>query len=154
MPIIRTYGCPDCGRQIEVTLRMDQWEAPPPECPYCAQSEMRQEFKPVAIGGSTTARAHKLAETIAAEDYGVADMQPSGKEGVRAKVRYKDHSGDLGRSTWGSTEEVMNLAMASGRALRQGGHGTGMDILQGALKTGAQPDLIKNSVARLKREFR
>ena len=51
---------------------------------------MQQEFKPFAIGGSTVGKAVALAETIASEDYGVADMHHDTRHGGTPKVRYKD----------------------------------------------------------------
>jgi hypothetical protein len=136
-------------------------------CPACAEREatkpMAQEFKPVAIGGSTRARAVKLAETIAAEDYGVADIHVEGREGVRNKVRYKDVTpSTVLQSGWGSVpgmgggktitvdSALMATAMAAGRATRAAG-GDGLDILQGALKSGAQPDLIEQSKKHMAR---
>ena len=149
MPIVRTYACPDCGHFLDVTLTLEQADDPPPDCPHCAEPSMRQEFKPIAIGGSDAGKAHKLAETIAEQDYGVADISSRGF-GEAAKVRYKE-TRTAQPSTWGATAEMLNTAIASGRQLRQAGHGTGMDVLQGALKSGAQPDLIKLSKQKLLR---
>lgn len=158
MPIVRTFQCGDCFHRLEVTLSADEWDAPPPECPACAQRDakpMQQEFKPVAIGGSHRARAVALAEKIAAEDYHVADMQVEGKEGGRPKVRYKDISPTVMPSSWGQTAAGITVdmatAMANGREIRQK-HGDGLDVLQSALKSGAQPDLIevsKRNMARI-----
>jgi len=36
MPILRTYACETCAHMIEVTLRADEWDQPPPPCPQCA----------------------------------------------------------------------------------------------------------------------
>jgi hypothetical protein len=160
MPIVRTYQCGDCFHRVEVTLTAEQWDAPPPPCPACEQREMNQEFRPVAIGGSLKARAIKLAETIAAEDYGVADMKIEGRQGEKNKVRYKDVTpSTVLQSGWGHAPGVpggntitvdgamMATAIAAGKATRQQG-GDGLDILQGALKSGAQPDLIEVSKKR------
>ena len=66
MPIVRTYVCEDCFHRMEVTLEGSQWNAEPPQCPRCNEvNQMRQEFKPVAIGGSNIGKATKNAETIA-----------------------------------------------------------------------------------------
>lgn len=161
MPIVRTYQCGECFHRMDITLDATQWDEPPPPCPACEQREMNQEFKPVAIGGSTRARAVKLAETIAAEDYGVADIQVAGKEGVPNKVRYKDVTpGTVLQGGWGSVpgmektitvdSALMQTAMAAGKATRAAG-GDGLDILQGALKSGAQPDLIEQSKKKMMR---
>jgi putative FmdB family regulatory protein len=147
MGIVRTYMCPDCGHGLEVTLRSDQWNAPPPECPECQAHEMGQEFKPIAIGGSTRARAVQLAETIAAEDYGVADFKAQGRQGEAAKVRYKDSTAPP--STWLGLNGTAQFeqAKAFGRETRRR-YGDGLDVLQHNLKTGAQPDLIEVSKRR------
>ena len=138
MPIVRTYGCNDCGAFMEVTLPADQWDCDPPPCPRC-NTPQRQEFKPVAIGGSTVGRAHALAEKIAEEDYGVADMKSRG-EGEAPKVRYKEGS-TVPPSTWGASAEALAAAAANGRHTRIN-YGDGLDVLRSTLKSGAQPDLI------------
>ena len=146
MPIVRTYACSECNHMMDVVLSSDDWEAPPPDCPACAAREMRQEFRPVAIGGSNRARAVALAEDIAAKDYNVADMKVEGREGGRPKVRYKDQTG-IAPSSWTSPQGVFEQAIAIGRQTRIQ-HGSGLDVLQHALKTGAQPDLIAESRKR------
>jgi hypothetical protein len=149
MPIVRTYGCEQCGNFIEVTLTMQQCDDPAPDCPYCAARPMQQEFKPFAIGGSTVGKAVKLAETIAAEDYGVADMQHDTRHGGTPKVRYKDQGTPLQASAWGATGEVLQQAVALGRQTRMANGGfSGIDTLQHMLKTGEQPDLIEASKRR------
>jgi putative FmdB family regulatory protein len=155
MPIVRTFGCNDCGHFIEVTLTMEQVDDPPPECPHCTGDRMQQEFKPIAIGGSTVGKAVKLAETIAAEDYGVADMQHDTRRGGTPKVRYKDQGNTLQQqqlSSWGAPGNVLSEAIAMGRQTRlaNGGY-SGVDTLQKMLKDGTQPDLIENSKRRAMR---
>lgn len=151
MPIVRTYQCGECFHRIEVTLPSEAWDDPPPDCPACTAREMNQEFKPVAIGGSARSKAVKIASKIAEEDYGVADMQLDGKEGHPAqRVRYKDsHNSPAAHlpSEWTADSGIMASAMARGREMRQK-HGDGLDVLQNALKTGAQPDLIEASKRR------
>ena len=152
MPIVRTFQCGECFHRLEITLTGDDWDAPPPDCPACAQrAQMNQEFKPVAIGGSNRARAVKLAETITEEDYGVADMTIKGRQGERNKVRYKDTPATM-PSEWTAAGNILNKAIAYGRMTRQQG-GDGLDILQGALKSGAQPDLIEVSKKRALRVY-
>lgn len=146
MPIVRTYACEDCNHMMEVTLSSEQWNDAPPSCPECAQRAMRQEFMPVAIGGSASARAHAIAEDIAAKDYHVADMQDDRKEGLAPKVRYKDQTPPT-PSTWGIAAAAMEQAIASGRQTRLD-FGSGLDVLQHNLKTGAEPDLIAASKQR------
>lgn len=147
MPIVRTYACAECNHMMEVVLSADQWDAEPPECPACSAREMRQEFKPVAIGGSTRAKAVALAEDIAEKDYGVADMKSRG-EGESMKVRYKDQTNTLPASTWtGAASAALSEAIATGRETRLK-YGNGLDVLQSALKSGAQPDLIAESKKR------
>jgi putative FmdB family regulatory protein len=145
MPIVRTYACEQCNHFIEVTLSMEQCDDPAPECPACAARAMQQQFRPVAITGSPSARAHALAEDIAANDYHVADMGSARKEGDRPKVRYKDQTAPLPTSTWaGVPQATLEQAIASGRHTRLN-FGSGLDILQSNLKSGAEPDLIANS---------
>jgi hypothetical protein len=103
---------------------------------------MKQEFKPVAIGGSTRSKAVKMAETIAEQDMGVADMTIQGKEGVRNKVRYKDQSANS--TNWGATQEALQSAIAAGRETRLQ-HGSGLDIIK------SMPDLVAESKKRCMR---
>jgi hypothetical protein len=107
---------------------------------------MQQEFKPPGLIGSPRSKAVKMAETIAEQDYGVADFQAEGKEGHAAKHRLKDQPLPS-PSSWGASQEALNIAMAAGRQTRMQG-GDGLDILQRALKSGAQPDLIEMSKRR------
>jgi len=132
---------------MEVVLSSIDWDAEPPECPACAAREMRQEFKPVAIGGSTYARARALTEDIAANDYHVADMQRDRQEST-PKVRYKDQSSTVMPSTWQAANETLEAAISAGRQTRLR-HGSGLDVLQHNIKTGAEPDLIANSKKRM-----
>jgi hypothetical protein len=106
---------------------------------------MQQEFKPVAIGGSDRARAVKLAETIAEQDYGVADMFVKGRQGERNKVRYKDQKvGNWGQVNGAAiSNEMLNQAIAIGRQTRLANGGVdGIDTIK------AGPDLIKISKER------
>lgn len=143
--IIRTYGCESCGHMIEVQLRSEDWNAEPPDCPQCS-TRTHQEFHPPAIVGSNIARATELAHTIAAEDYGVADLQSPSRSG--RTVRYKDQSAEvIPPSSWAAASGQLQQAMALGRETRIK-YGNGLDILSGALKSGAQPDLIELSKKR------
>jgi hypothetical protein len=144
--------CEQCAHQITVTLTPEQWDDPAPECPECAKQQMQQEFKPFAISGSPSARAHALAEDIAAKDYQVADMSDARKEGDVPKVRYKDQSpSSFPSSTWGGVNSsTMEAALAAGRATRLN-FGSGLDVLQKNLKDGTEPDLIEMSKRRAMR---
>jgi NAD-dependent SIR2 family protein deacetylase len=142
--ILRTYGCENCGHTMTVELRADQWNADPPECPACA-GETYQEFSPPAIGGSAHGRASALAETIAAEDYQVADMPTSQSRG---RVRYKDQGPEaIPASSWAQAGSQLQQAVALGRETRLR-YGNGLDVLKSALDSGAQPDLIAESKRR------
>lgn len=155
MPIIRTYACESCFHQMEVTLTADEWDAPPPDCPRCS-NETHQEFKPVAIGGSNFARAARLAEDIASNDYQVADMQVTAKgQGDTPKVRYKDARPEgIAPSVWGQgdgrgfNQEFLESAAAIGRQARLANGGSGLDVLHANLRSGAEPDLIELSKRR------
>lgn len=109
---------------------------------------MRQEFRPVAIGGSVSSRAHSIAEDIASNDYHVGDMDVARKEGDVTKVRYKDQNGSVVSSQWTAARETLEQAVALGRQSRLK-YGNGLDVLQAGLKTGVQPDLIEASKKRL-----
>ena len=161
MPIIKTYACPACNHFLEVTLTAEQWDDPPPSCPECDRREMQQEFKPFAIGGSASAQAHRIAEDIASNDYHVADMNVTHHEGITPSVRYKDpdfvvqarrvaKQADSGvsPSAWGQSNASVEQAIAIGRQTRLN-YGSGLDILQHNIKTGAEPDLIANSKRNL-----
>lgn len=150
IPIVRTYGCSVCGHIEDVTLSYEQADDPPPPCSYCA-SATAQEFKPVALGGSIKVRAADLALTIAHEDYGVADIQIDHRRDSVPKVRYKDQSSPAQRSTWGAAGAMMEQAVALGRETRLKHGGSGLDILQANLRSGAQPDLIEISKKRAMR---
>lgn|SRR5215472_85833 len=151
MPIIRTYGCPECGYLTDVTLDSAAWDEPPPTCPRCDAREMQQEFKPVALGGSNRSRAVAIAQEIASQDYGVSDFNAVAREGEVPKVRYKDSS-EIPKSQWTGPSatklqlgrEALETAIALGRETRLK-YGSGLDVLHSALKAGTQPDLIANS---------
>jgi len=149
MPIVRSYFCEQCAHQMTITLTQEQWDDPPPDCPECSRRAMQQEFRPVAITGSPSARAHAIAEDIAANDYHVADMGDARKEGDLPKVRYKDASpASLPASSWsGVSSEALSAAMTAGRHTRLN-FGSGLDELQANIKSGAEPDLIANSKRR------
>jgi hypothetical protein len=117
---------------------------------------MQQEFQPVAITGSPAARARALAEDICEKDYHVADMDWEHREGGVPKVRYKDETpqtiaslpSNVPISNWGTAPGVLENAMALGRQTRLQHGGSGLDMLQRALKDGTQPDLIEASKRR------
>lgn len=140
MPIVRTYGCKACGHFLRVTLDSSQVDAPPPKCPECARRRMHQEFQPVALGGSHVGKAVAIAEQIAAEDYGVADLKSRG-EGEAPKVRYKDQQQDA-KSTWQAAgREALETVIATGRQDRLK-HGSPLDAVK------ALPDFLPISKAR------
>lgn len=143
--IVRSYMCEECAYRMDVELRSDQWNAEPPPCPQCS-TQTYQEFRPPAIGGSLIGRATELAHTIAAEDYGVADLQSPSRSG--RTVRYKDQGADaIPASSWAAAGGQLQQAIALGRETRLK-YGSGLDVLQGALKSGAQRDLIADSKRR------
>ena len=149
MPIVRTFQCEECFHRVELTLTMEQWDEPPPPCPACATRQMQQEFKPPGLIGSPRSRAVKIAETIASEDYGVADFKAEGKEGHAAKHRLKDQPAPISQSTWTANMETIAAAAAQGRRTRLESGGDGLDLLKAALKDGSQPDLIEQSKKRM-----
>lgn len=149
MPITRTYGCERCGHFLEVVLTLAEADAEPPDCPHCNMIvPMQQEFKPFAIGGSIKAKAADLAQTIAHEDYHVADIQVDHRPESVPKVRFKDQGTPFPRSNWGASGDALEQALAFGREARRAMGGSGVDILKHGLETGAVPDLIEASKKR------
>jgi putative FmdB family regulatory protein len=148
MPIVRTYQCGECFHRIEVTLAAEQWDDPPPSCPECERREMQQQFKPFAINGSPHAKAAAMADDIIANDYHAADFNRDRHEGSTPTVRYKDQTPDLPKANWQAIgREALEMAIANGRQTRLA-FGSGLDVLQANLKSGAQPDLIEVSKRR------
>ena len=157
MPIRRTYACPECNHMWGVVLSMDQSDDPPPSCPACDARETYQDFKPIAtVNSSPHARAQALAEDIMANDYHVADIDRDRRREAIPKVRYKDETPNVRPSTWGggapagvsiNANASLETAIAMGREIRQK-FGSGLDVLQSNLKSGAQQDLIAISKKR------
>jgi hypothetical protein len=151
MPIMRSYMCPECSHRMEVTLSAEEWDAPPPSCEACDAREVRQEFRPPAIGGSVSMKAHRIAEDIMANDYNVANATFDSREGGRPKVRYKDQSPSQLASSWNSAvvNEALNTAIKIGKQTRsESGGFDGLDMLKANLANGNQPDLIEASRRR------
>lgn len=151
MPIMRTYFCPECAHQIEVVLTAEQWDAPPPSCEACDAHDMRQEFKPPAIGGSLRSKAVGIAEDIIANDFNVADIKFDNRQGGKPKVRYKDETPGAIAGAWaqaGQHHALLEQAVAIGKQTRRETGGDGLDILKRNLASGAQPDLIEASKRR------
>ena len=111
---------------------------------------MQQEFRPPAIGGSVSMKAHAIAEDIIANDYRVANVKFDNRLGGTPKVRYKDESNDVRVSTWGTNQitNALELAKGIGQQTRREGGATGIEVLARSLDTGAQPDLIAASKRR------
>ena len=149
-PIVRTYLCPECNHYIRVTLTMEQAEDPPPSCPACDAREMRQDFKaPAIVNSSPYSRAQTITEDILAKDYHVANIHRDRHEGSTPKVSYKDQTEPMRASNWGLNipPGAMSVAVNNGREIRKA-YGSGLDMLQGMLKSGAQQDLIEVSKKR------
>lgn len=145
--------CPDCGHRAEVVLSADDWDAAPPVCSACVAHDMLQVFKPPAIGGSMSSKAHAIAEDIMANDYQVANARFDNREGGTPKIRYKDQTGALPPAAWANAQAQLAQAIDLGKAHRQhryesGPQGNGLDVLKAALDSGQQPDLIANSKKR------
>jgi hypothetical protein len=133
-----------------VVLTMDQVDDPPPSCPECDRREMQQHFKaPGIVNSSPHARAQALAEDIAANDYHVSNIWRDRHEGEKPKVNYKAMKDEHLPSQWNSINVAAELktAIANGRETRLK-YGSGLDVLQANLKSGAQPDLIEASKRR------
>jgi hypothetical protein len=153
LPIARTYQCPECFHRIEVVLAADEWDAPPPSCEACDAHDMQQEFKPPAIGGSVRGKAAAITEDIIANDYNVANVKFDNRRGGVPKVRYKDETPNLPKGAWQAAQQTLQQAVDLGRQHRHhrytdGPQGNGLDVLQSALNSGEQPDLIAASKRR------
>ena len=144
MPIVRTYACLECNTWFDVTLTMDQCDAPEPECPAC-KVRTQQQFKPFGITGSNSARAHSIAEEIITTDYHAADFQREWRREGTPSVRYNDQNARTEASNWSGVHAALEQAVAIGRQTRSMHGGTGLDILKANLASGAEPDLIANS---------
>lgn len=144
MPIVRTYACLECNHWFDVTLTAEEWDAPEPDCPACAV-RTQQQFKPPGIIGSNNARAHAIAEDIIANDYHAADFQREWRREGTPAVRYKDQNASTMPSSWNGVQGALEQAVAIGRQTRNRYGGTGLDVLQSNLRSGAEPDLIANS---------
>jgi hypothetical protein len=145
MPIARTFMCPECAHRMEVVLSAEEWNAPPPSCEMCDAREMRQEFKPPAIGGSIRSRAARITEDIIANDYQVANFQSDRREGGTPKVRYKDQTAAMLPAAWQGGNQMLEQAVAIGKQTRRESGADGLDILKRSLADGTQPDLIEAS---------
>ena len=137
--------CQACGHYMNITLSQEQWDDPAPECPICTQSPMAQDFKPPGIGGSVRARAEKVTEDILEKDYQVSNIHRDPRQGAVPKTSYAT-------SQWGVAREALEGAISAGRKSRLK-HGSGLDILQQNLKSGAEPDLIELSKRRAMRIY-
>lgn len=114
---------------------------------------MHQEFRPPAIGGSVRSQAAAITEDILSRDYNVANYVPDNREGGTPKVRYKDEASNLPPAAWAAAQQTLQQAVDIGRQHRRtryesGPQGNGLDVLQGALRSGEQVDLIAASKQR------
>ena len=99
------------------------WDTPEPDCPACAE-RTQQEFRPFAITGGASARAHAIAEEIVTTDYHGADFQREPRQEGTPSVRYIDQTKGVAPSAW--QKESANAAIAQGRAvagIRRGSEG-------------------------------
>ena len=145
--IIKTYQCSECFHRMEMTLTADQWDNPPPNCAIC-EARTNQEFQPPAIGGSVRARAARIAEDIAANDYGVANINFEHREGGTPTVRYKGQTASAMPAQWQGHRELLEQAISIGKQNRRDFGLDGLDILKRNIMSGDQPDLIEASKRR------
>lgn len=144
--IWRTYSCDECNHTIEVEIDSSEWDSfEAPACPRCAQATA-QQFRPLAIVGSNHRRAVDIAQTIAHEDYGAADIGRVYSD-APPEVRYRrSEPVDLPAGNWNPA--LLAGAIASGRADRIANGPNGVEILQAGLSSGKIPDLIEASKQR------
>jgi len=127
---------------MEVELTLAQADVPAPMCPAC-ETRTQQDFKPPGIIGHTAySKAQKITEDIIANDYHVGDINRSPS---RSHLHYKDQGPPQSTaSTWSASREMLQGAAAAGKQIRER-FGSGLDVLQSNLKSGAQVDLIEAS---------
>lgn len=133
-----------------MTLQASEWQKPAPECPNClvdGEVPMAQDFKPFGIGGSARSKAVKIAETIAAEDYGATDFHAEGREGHGARPSYGGTPTSTQQSTWGMAQSVLPQAIELGRENRLR-YGDPLAALQKNIKAGVVPDILAQSRKR------
>ena len=81
MPVIRTFGCDDCGLEFEVTQGMND---PAPECPRCCTV---LEWRPQSFNiTGTKSKAMDLTQSILERDYGLTNFRDNMREGDTAVI--------------------------------------------------------------------
>ena len=81
MPVIRTFGCDDCGLEFEMTQGMND---PAPECPRCCTV---LEWRPVSFNiTGTKSKAMDVTQSILERDYGMTNFRDNMREGDTAAI--------------------------------------------------------------------
>lgn len=76
MPVIRTFGCEDCGLEFELTQNMDEGA---PDCPRCC---VVLEWRPTSFNVTTTkSRAVDVTQQILEQDFGMSNINDRQREG-------------------------------------------------------------------------
>lgn len=89
MPIMRTYGCPDCGGSFDF-LHMTRAELPPAHCDLCGafMGDTEPALPQVNVGGGAVTRSVDQVYRDAERTMGVTDWKDSIREGEQtAKLR-------------------------------------------------------------------
>lgn len=81
MPVIRTYGCDDCGATFEVTQAMDDGA---PDCPNCSRVLEWQPGGFNIIG--TKAKAIDVTQDILEKDFGLTNFRDNQRQGDVAAI--------------------------------------------------------------------
>lgn len=81
MPVIRTFGCDDCGLEFEVTQGMNDAA---PECPRCC---VVLEWRPQSFNiTGNKSRAMNLTQQILETEYGLTNFRDNQREGDIAAI--------------------------------------------------------------------
>lgn len=152
--IFRTYGCADCGAEVEILQTAE--EGPPAECPACGGAP-RPEPIPTGmrIGGSAVARSvdqtyRALEESSAAraEEAGepalkITDLRDNLREGDVAAVSVRNEvtqvAEAMGHEYWGGGGGMNPQAVAAGAGIDKAGTGApGIAAIQSSLMGGVR----------------
>jgi len=134
MPVVRTYGCPDCGGSFDF-LHMTRDEPPPAHCELCRtfMGEVEPELPGVNIGGSNISKSVDQVYRDAERTMGVTDWNDGLRDGdATAKKRQLPDNevtrfaAQNGMNLWGgaSTSDYVKAAGA-----RRNPEGTGAGVI-------------------------
>lgn len=133
MPVVRTYGCPDCGGSFDF-MHMTRDEPPPAHCELCKafMGEVEPELPGVNIGGSNISKSVDQVYRDAERTMGVTDWNDGLRAGDETAKRHVPDNAvsrfmrDTGSDYWAQTN-VTDLVKAAGA--RRNPEGTGAGVI-------------------------